>query len=76
MTLLIFVQKLVAAADEGEAYTTFTGATRLRQGVTPKGVFIPEEEVKSDVQLSRSVTVPAPSTSLKLDHPLWNVSQD
>lgn len=56
--------KLVATADENEAYTTFTGVTRLKQGVTPKGTFIPENEVdsaESGVQLSRSVTVPAPS---------------
>lgn len=56
--------KLVATADANEAYTTFTGVTRLKQGITPKGTFIPESEDKSaesNVQLSRSVTVPAPS---------------
>jgi hypothetical protein len=32
--------KLVAAEDAGEAYTTFTGVTRLQQGMTPTGAFL------------------------------------
>lgn len=56
--------KLVATSDASEAYTTFTGVTRLKQGITPKGTFIEENEDKSEesrAQLNRSVTVPAPS---------------
>ena len=52
--------------DASEAYTTFTGVTRLKQGITLKGAAVPEDEAESadsDTQLSRSMTVPAPSMS-------------
>jgi len=32
--------KLVASENPNEAYTTFTGVTRLRQGISPQNVFI------------------------------------
>lgn len=76
---VISVQKLVAAADVSEAYTSFTGATRLKQGITPKGTFVSESEDKSpdpNFQLNRSMTVPAPSASFESDHLAWNVSYD
>ena len=38
--LPIFPQKLVASENPNEAYTTFTGVTRLRQGISPQNVFI------------------------------------
>ena len=70
-------QKLVATADANEAYTTFTGSTRLKQGITPQGVFINDNDDKPPpepvAQLSRSVTVPAPSTSSTPDPPFWHV---
>lgn len=70
------MQKLVATADPNETYTTFTGVTRLKQGITPTGTFVPDNEDKSSessTPLTRSVTVPAPSTSPGSDHPFWNV---
>jgi len=36
--------KLVAAADSSDAYTTFTGVTRLQQGITPTGVRVDKEQ--------------------------------
>jgi len=56
--------RLVATSDGNEAYTTFTGVTRLKQGITPKGTFIPEDKDKPSnpgAKLSRSVTVPTPT---------------
>jgi len=35
--------RLVAAADQSDAYTTFTGVTRLQQGITPTGVKVDME---------------------------------
>jgi len=32
--------KLIAASDSLDEFTTFTGATRLQQGITPSGVYI------------------------------------
>lgn len=49
--------KLVAAADSNDAYTTFTGVTRLRQGITPTGTF-----VEDGPNLNRSQTAPPPTT--------------
>lgn len=34
------MQILVAASDETDVFTEFTGVTRLKQGITPAGVFI------------------------------------
>lgn len=74
--VLLNTQKLVATSDANEAYTTFTGVTRLKQGITPQGVFIPDDNEKPPeppTQLSRSVTVPTPSTSSDPDRSFWNV---
>ena len=49
--------KLIAASDPGDAYTTFTGVTRLKQGISPAGVYVD----RPDTNLSRSATAPAPS---------------
>jgi len=49
--------KLIAAADSSDAFTTFTGSTRLQQGISPSGVFVDRQEGESP--LSRSATVPA-----------------
>ena len=52
--------KLVAAADSREAYTTFTGVTRLQQGITPTGAPLdrPASDPGADRPLGRSVTSP------------------
>ncbi|KAI0090555.1 hypothetical protein BDY19DRAFT_935808 [Irpex rosettiformis] len=48
--------KLVATSDASEAYTTFTGVTRLRQGITPSGV-LTDDAPPTSGGLSRAVTV-------------------
>lgn len=52
--------KLVAASDLDDAFTSFTGATRLKSGITPSNTFIsrPDELGPS---LSRANTTPVPS---------------
>jgi len=44
--------KLVATENPNEAYTTFTGVTRLRQGITPQNIFVDD-----DTSLSRAATL-------------------
>lgn len=51
-------QKLVAAEDASEAYTTFTGVTRLKQGITPSNTYADDAPA-----LNRSATAPAPRIS-------------
>jgi len=46
--------KLVAASDPGDIYTEFSGSQRLKQGISPTGVYIQ----RPDFELSRSVTSP------------------
>ncbi|KAF5383404.1 hypothetical protein D9757_006183 [Collybiopsis confluens] len=53
---------LIAASDERDAFTGFTGVNNLRNGVTPSGVFL--DQPKSD--LGRSATAPPPTVP-KLD---------
>jgi len=48
--------KLVASENPNEAYTTFTGVTRLRQGVTPQNVFL-DNSAANEVGLSRAATL-------------------
>ncbi|KAF9460762.1 NADPH oxidase regulator NoxR [Collybia nuda] len=57
--------KLVAASDPGDAFTTFTGSTRLKQGISPSGVYVERPDFDTAVasNLSRSVTAPAASPS-------------
>ncbi|KAF7800094.1 hypothetical protein EIP86_011338 [Pleurotus ostreatoroseus] len=47
--------KLVASSDASEAYTTFSGVTRMRQGITPSGQVL--DEAPAAPSLQRSVTV-------------------
>ena len=51
---LWLVQQLIAATDERDAFTTFTGVTRLRQGQLPSGAPLNG----SDVVISRSTSDP------------------
>ncbi|KAF8515374.1 NADPH oxidase regulator NoxR [Hysterangium stoloniferum] len=52
--------KLVAAADSREAYTTFTGVTRLQQGMTPTGAPLDRPDTDLGSALARSNTTLAP----------------
>lgn len=47
------LQKLVATSDANEAYTTFTGVTRLKQGITPGGTVLDSQTSP----LARAATV-------------------
>jgi len=53
--------KLVAASDPGDAFTEFTGVTRLKQGISPAGVYVesPAADTGSSTNLSRSATTPS-----------------
>ncbi|TDL15170.1 hypothetical protein BD410DRAFT_136396 [Rickenella mellea] len=51
---------LVAASDAQDAYTTFTGSTRLQQGMTPVGAPLDRPASDPTPSLSRSATVPPP----------------
>lgn len=59
--------KLIAAADSRDAYTTFSGSTRLQQGMTPSGAPVdrPLSDPSSDRSLARANTsvgaLPKPS---------------
>ncbi|KAI0052816.1 hypothetical protein FA95DRAFT_1553095 [Auriscalpium vulgare] len=46
--------KLVASENPAEAYTTFTGVTRLKQGISPSGVYVDGSD--ETVGLARSAT--------------------
>lgn len=55
--------KLIAAEDEREAYTSFTGVTRLKQGLSPSGALLDDAPAKSFdavVNLKRAATIAAP----------------
>ncbi|KIK09857.1 hypothetical protein K443DRAFT_671168 [Laccaria amethystina LaAM-08-1] len=56
--------KLVAASDPNDIFTTFSGSTRLKQGISPSGVFIDRPDTESAVSpsVTRSASVP-PSTA-------------
>ncbi|KAG6866212.1 hypothetical protein C0991_007237 [Blastosporella zonata] len=54
--------KLVAASDPEDTYTTFTGSTRLKQGISPSGVYVDRPDFDSSAaqnNLNRSATAPA-----------------
>lgn len=56
--------KLVAASDPSDTFTTFTGSTRLKQGITPTGVYIDRPDLDTvTANLSRSLTAPAASST-------------
>ncbi|GLB37380.1 putative NADPH oxidase regulator [Lyophyllum shimeji] len=62
--------KLVAATDPTDTFTTFTGATRLKQGISPSGVYIDRTDFDAAVaqnNLNRSATAPAASPSRAAD---------
>ncbi|KAI0301582.1 hypothetical protein B0F90DRAFT_1810094 [Multifurca ochricompacta] len=48
--------KLVASDNPSEAYTTFTGVTRLRQGISPQNVFL-DGNIDDRGSLARAATV-------------------
>ncbi|KAI0045251.1 hypothetical protein FA95DRAFT_1607870 [Auriscalpium vulgare] len=50
---------LVAADDSSDAFTTFTGITRLKQGISPRNIFVDSTPIEGS-SLTRSVTAPAP----------------
>ncbi|KAH8096758.1 NADPH oxidase regulator NoxR [Cristinia sonorae] len=47
--------KLVATSDVNEQYTTFTGVTRLKQGILPSGAYL--DDAANDGGLGRANTV-------------------
>ncbi|KAI0799961.1 hypothetical protein C8Q74DRAFT_1323316 [Fomes fomentarius] len=51
--------KLVAAESTNDLFTEFTGVARLKQGITPTGIFIDDNP-----GLTRAATVAAPSLNL------------
>jgi tetratricopeptide (TPR) repeat protein len=59
--------KLVAASDPGDAFTEFTGVTRLKQGVSPAGVYVEKPQADSSPNLSRSATTPSLSSRTQDD---------
>ncbi|KAH6914261.1 NADPH oxidase regulator NoxR [Coprinopsis sp. MPI-PUGE-AT-0042] len=61
---------LIASADPRDKGTGFTGAERLKLGVTPAGVFIERPDISAGTSVARSATVPAslsaqPSAGIK-----------
>jgi len=61
--------KLVAASDADDEFTTFTGATRLKSGISPSNTFVgtPNRDVNSG--LTRALTTPAPRND-PIDQPI------
>jgi tetratricopeptide (TPR) repeat protein len=57
--------KLVAASDPNDVFTTFTGSTRLKQGISPSGVYIDRPDTESAVSpsVTRSASVPPSAAS-------------
>ncbi|TCD60071.1 hypothetical protein EIP91_010777 [Steccherinum ochraceum] len=49
--------KLVATSDVNEQYTTFTGVTRLKQGISPAGVFLDGSDSPAENNLGRANTL-------------------
>ncbi|KZV61081.1 hypothetical protein PENSPDRAFT_759646 [Peniophora sp. CONT] len=55
--------RLVATENPNEAYTTFTGVTRLKQGISPQGVYVDERpiiDLNRNGSLVRTQTEPPP----------------
>jgi len=52
--------KLIAAADSNDAFTTFTGVTRLNQGLTPSGDSYADVGPGTGAALKRTATEPPP----------------
>lgn len=53
--------RLVAASDADDQFTTFTGSTRLKSGLSPSNTFVrrPDKDMDSGPGLNRSLTAPA-----------------
>lgn len=56
--------KLVATSDANETFTTFTGVTRLKQGVAPSGAFT---DAAAESGLARAATVSVTSRPAVVD---------
>ncbi|KAF9453982.1 hypothetical protein P691DRAFT_718412 [Macrolepiota fuliginosa MF-IS2] len=58
---------LVAASDANDAFTTFTGSTRLKQGISPAGIYVGQ----SEAGVSRSASLPTvtPGTKTNVETP-------
>ncbi|KAF9476353.1 NADPH oxidase regulator NoxR [Pholiota conissans] len=57
--------KLVAASDSNDLTTDFTGITRLKQGISPAGVFVDRPDIGNS-GLLRSATVPPVMPTLQV----------
>ncbi|CDO76945.1 hypothetical protein BN946_scf184709.g7 [Trametes cinnabarina] len=51
--------KLIAAESPNDLFTEFTGVARLKQGITPTGVFVEDGPNAANPNLQRAVTVAA-----------------
>lgn len=60
--------KLVASSDPNDAVTTFSGAARLKAGISPAGLFLdrPDLDPTSPNGLLRSATVPPVMPAMKV----------
>jgi len=65
------IQKLVAASDPGDAFTEFTGVTRLKQGISPTGVYIDRPTIDTNLRSATSPASADPRTSPVMWIPLW-----
>ncbi|KAL4249263.1 NADPH Oxidase Activator [Abortiporus biennis] len=61
--------KLVATSDANEQFTTFTGVTRLKQGVTPSGTFLDTPISPEGLNRSATVSVTSRPTVPDVDRP-------
>ncbi|KAL9711652.1 hypothetical protein Ac2012v2_004723 [Leucoagaricus gongylophorus] len=56
---------LVAASDANDAFTTFTGSTRLKQGINPNGAYVDQPE--ASVTRTASLPTVTPGTKTTVD---------
>ncbi|CAL1711160.1 unnamed protein product [Somion occarium] len=61
--------RLVATSDANEAYTTFTGVTRLKQGIAPTGTFLEDESRAAGLNRAATVSVTSRPTVPDEDRP-------
>ena len=59
------LQKLIAAESTNDLYTEFSGVARLKQGITPTGIFV-EEGPNAGLQRAATVATTVPSTCFSL----------
>lgn len=55
-------QKLVAAESTNDLFTEFTGVARLKQGITPTGIFV-DDGPNAGLQRAATVATSVPSAS-------------